>query len=924
MTRLPRLLDSSLNEVRRINPITGSLNLTIIPLSTASLTLPPEEEIPIRSWVEIYSPFGSAGIYRSKAPKNGYGDTETTVELEHAVTEVGDYICETDVEESTTLSAAMAKIWTYYKGSKWQLGTISQTDTVILDIDYDNVLESILSLLEQTPGYMLTFDFSTSPWTLGLASRGTTVTAEGRLGRNVTDASVNYDESELCTRVYIPYDNDGDETYSVINADATTIANYGVIEKRLSGGSYTQAQAAHVANVYLNKHKKPKVGVEINGLDLSEITGESLDSFTIGKMFRLAIPKYSVTVEDCVTALSYEDLYSEDDAINVTVSLADAEDAVIEYIRQQRTSQNAARKSGGRGGRKQAEENKEFWTAINRNDYAITLEAYQRLYGDEYNYSQIEITASHIMSEVAQTANGLYSRIEQTASYLHTEIVDTASGLQSQINQTASQISTLVETASGLQSQITQTASQISLKVDKNGVISAIEQSSETIKISASKIDLVGYVTADTLAADIARAGDLTVNGTIRASTYYLGSGVSPVSLGSGVYDLKITHSGNTYTLQKQTYSNASWVDVDSFSRAITSDSWSWVGGSAKVTLQPQGQDFYSPAIDLVAQHGQVTWDADNKGFSVDLDVDDSNGTTVYQEQAVHFSTLTSYNAGSSSVTVDSVVKDGTTTYSANYKTVYIPTTATASNGETLTVNVSSDISTAYDQGVAEGEGKFSLASVTLQGAAHGSITPILTGQGNSIRVGSAITSSLIDSSTSLRLGAATTLYEAGTSTVVGRGTSVTRYTAGEDKTYYLRNTTATRFTSYMSVMLYRRTGTSTYTEAGNHDWYYKVSSGGTAYYTSNGTANVTLLGSSGTYYQGNGGTYTVQGSAVTAREVVSSGGTVYYQADTAETYYPALGSGGTVYYKAGSAITDLYDEGQTVTDTYYTKTASS
>ena len=853
MTRLPRLLDSSLNEVRRINPITGSLNLTIIPLSTASLTLTPEEEIPIRSWVEIYSPFGSAGIYRSKAPKNGYGDTETTVELEHAVTEVGDYICETDVEESTTLSAAMAKIWTYYKGSRWQLGTISQTDAVILDIDYDNVLESILSLLEQTPDYMLTFDFSTSPWTLGLASRGTTVTAEGRLGRNVTDASVNYDESELCTRVYIPYDNDGEETYSVINADATTIANYGVIEKRLSGGSYTQAQATHVANVYLNKHKKPKIGVEINGLDLSEITGESLDSFTIGKMFRLAIPKYSVTVEDCITALSYEDLYSEDDAINVTVSLADAEDAVIEYIRQQRTSQNAARKSGGRGGKRQAQENKDFWTAINRNDYAITLEAYQRLYGDEYNYSQIEITASHIMSEVAQTANGLYSRIEQTASYLHTEIVDTASGLQS---------------------QITQTASQIALKVSKGDVATQLAVECGNVSITGGNLTVDGYVTSTGLATDIANiqlltiqaislsgglssaSGDIRTGGTVAGAELYRNG----VDMGNAYVSLTDPgYSGNSKTV---TFTKANGgTDTVTFSRAISSGSWSWVGGSAKVTLQPQNQDFYSPALDDYYT-GTKHWNGNM--LLLPVTVYDTNGTDVL----------------------------------------------------TSDINVTG----IYNAAIAE----FTLASITLQGTAHESITPILTGQGNSIRVGSPITSSLIDSSTALRLGAATTLYEAGTSTVVGRGNTITLYNAGEDKTYYLRNTTATRFQSYMQVMLYRRTGTSTYTEAGNHDWYYKVSSGGTAYYTSNGTANVTLLGTSGTYYQGDGGTHTVQGSSVTAREEVSSGGTVYYQADTAETYYPALGSGGTVYYKAGSAITDLYDEGQTVTDTYYTRTASS
>lgn len=62
-------------------------------------------------------------------------------------------------------------------------------------------------------------------------------------------------------------------------------------------------------------------------------------------------------------------------------------------------------------------------------------------------------------------------------------------------------ISTEIKRASDaeeeLSSKITQTASSISTKVEKNGIISAINQTAETISIKASKIDFNGMITAN-------------------------------------------------------------------------------------------------------------------------------------------------------------------------------------------------------------------------------------------------------------------------------------------------------------------------------------------------------------------------------------------------------------------------------------------
>lgn len=59
------------------------------------------------------------------------------------------------------------------------------------------------------------------------------------------------------------------------------------------------------------------------------------------------------------------------------------------------------------------------------------------------------------------------------------------------------------------ESSITQNAENIELKVSKDGVISAINQTSESVTINASKINLTGYITA----TDLATSGSTIING---------------------------------------------------------------------------------------------------------------------------------------------------------------------------------------------------------------------------------------------------------------------------------------------------------------------------------------------------------------------------------------------------------------------------
>ena len=95
----PRLENGS-----RIQPLSMSVNLKIDPLSTASITMGIGEEIGNRVYMELFTEAGSAGWFRTRSPSTGVGQNSSSVELDHAIAEVGDSIINGEVKASKTFS----------------------------------------------------------------------------------------------------------------------------------------------------------------------------------------------------------------------------------------------------------------------------------------------------------------------------------------------------------------------------------------------------------------------------------------------------------------------------------------------------------------------------------------------------------------------------------------------------------------------------------------------------------------------------------------------------------------------------------------------------------------------------------------------------------------------------------------------------
>ena len=546
---LPRVLDANMHELRRLDTLHTSVTLSLEPLSTATLTLPDRETLSIRNWVELYTSMGSAGIFRVRAPSHNYRRDQKEYQLDHGIAEIGDYIIKDDLEiDSSPASTVIPQIFASYTGTLWQLGTIAASDTVSYNGSHEDVLSAILRVLADLPDYCLSINQSSLPWTLSVVQKPQTVTAEGRLARNIESCKISEDDQNLCTRIISP-----DLTGGKLDAD--TISLYGIVEHYAGKDDDTpQAQFEADCARYLAQHKNPLLSIQIDLLDLHQATGEAYDRAELGAMYRLALPDYNVTQQQTITKLNWPDVYGDPGRVKVT--LANEEYTLSRAFHSSSSSTSSAIEKTS----KETEKNKYRWVATDKHVQDHTEILHEA--GLEIDPHGVWIFAKEITSsEAAQTALGASLRVQAqgiTGLVEKTGVNNLPGGYQSimqyssQVKQTADSVSAEVTAArdgqASLSAKFSVQAAAISSKVsstDYNGntIASLINQTATTITLSASKIDLSGYVTASELSTQKARIDNL-VGGTrvdaLSAST--VSAGTLMVD-GSGAYWLSLRDS---------------------------------------------------------------------------------------------------------------------------------------------------------------------------------------------------------------------------------------------------------------------------------------------------------------------------------------------------------------------------------------------
>lgn len=942
MIKLPRLFVEG-EFTKLIHPLALSITENIVPLSTATITLLQEESLPPRSYVELYTPYGSAGMFRVRNPRDAYGDDTTSAELEHMISEVGDYVVKEEISEMVPAAQAIARLFHYYEGRVWALGDIEQIgfEDVAVEIDHESVLDGILDIMSQCPDCYLQFDFNQQPWRINIARKSSTVVAEGRLARNVSSAIVNYDDTELITRLwYKDYTNSDEGEWTFI--DSETIEDYGIIEGKVSTSKdMTDAEKWRTIETYLYEHRYPSVSITIQAAELSRITGERMDQFRIGDRMRIALPDYNFRESEIITKVEWSDVINNPNSVNLT--LGDEEDTVVKYIHDSTSSSG-----GGGGGSKTLDRlYYEFWSEDGYLHSRLEMD-YQHLqteFWEGYNYLSsrveqtarywqaefvnmydglrgfVELTAEHWQSEFQDTYAGLSSRIEQTASYWQaeftdmynglrgyveltaehwqSEFTDTYAGLSSRIEQTAQHWqSELSDTYNGLSSRIEQTAGYWSSYIGNvySGLSSRVLQTENSWSATVTAIGKDGEITAATIATAI---NDGKSGAWIDADNVWIGNDKSTTVIAG-----KLTAADITTDFLKAKIAQIPTLNgiAASFSGNVSTSS-----GVIAYQVYADGNNISNPAMAT-----RITGPSSNV---YTLQYQTADGTW---HDAGTFSRATSLSGAWS----------GTSSSGKSYKVTASPQGTTKTSPSVNALSKSGDPSWAsneksFTQNIlvqdSDGESIY-LGSLSFSGFTKGNFT--------------AVQVSPIDSGKWIRVDStAVTLYNAGTTTVYARGDSITGrevlssggtfyYQAGTAKTYYEagdtiygRGSTVTRYLRSSSGVTLKHDGSARHYDVngnliGNFDWYH-ASSSGTTYYTAGGTAvdylgdggeytvigdsvSVTpinsntgiRIGAAATYYKGNGGQKTVQGTAQDAYKKLSSGGTLYYQNAGSKQYY--------------------------------------
>lgn len=362
--QMPRLLNRDLTENRRLYPDKCSITLNLHPMHTATMHLPQinqsgvlSYEVPVRSFVELFTPVGSAGIFRVSDSETSYGyNAGQTLYLESALSTLTDDL----VIGVQAMTGSVAEVFSTLLEAQttkyWQLGDCEIPDEyeLIYDHAYDNILEAITKLLGMLPDeYYMDLDTLTIPFQMHIRKLPLYDGCEMRLNRNLQSLRVTMDSRNLCTRVYPFGSGEGTDRIGLSSLtgaqymDADTVRTWGVVARTFTEEDiFDSITLQDVATRYLEKYKDPVLSIEAQARELSTVTGLSWDRFTLGKRCRVAMPEYKtdtnmgVAFNEIIITQDWADVYGDPE--NVTVTLANrirtAADEIADLMREATSS----------------------------------------------------------------------------------------------------------------------------------------------------------------------------------------------------------------------------------------------------------------------------------------------------------------------------------------------------------------------------------------------------------------------------------------------------------------------------------------------------------------------------------------------------------------------------------------------------------
>ena len=575
-----------------------------VPLESLSLSLKERESearmvpadmsgINLQSWFRDETNPGAGIVWRVRSIQTAYAIATPTVTLEHIINTLRDRILFGEVNAETisgnrTCTGEEAARYILDRQGDWRLGTFGFNVSSPYDFSGDTLYAALERVTQTCDDAMWTFDMSSYPFTLNIIPKPSGIGSEMRLNRNITAITRTIDRSSMYTRFYPIGKDDLHISEEYISRNDGT---YGVISKvEVDTTLESEDELRAWANERLRKHADPEVTVEVEGLELADATGESLDRIRLGRICRIPMPEFGTTIEERVTELNYQDKVHQPEVVTVKLSnqaedvTHDLLDVISEAIKEGAGPSGSGRAGGGgRGGASQSKKDHAWfedtdehvamcaegiigvdangepnWVRLSQivvDGQGIHQSVEEIQNGNVIRDAKIEVNEHNIAQEVndrSQMGQVLQAKITVEADRITQEVTraSLAEGImKSQIKQTADAITAEVARANMaegvLSSRISVNAQGIEMKVNKNGVISAINQTAESVTIQASKINLSGYVTASQLDATNATISSLRTG----SATFSLMNATNAKLAGYSLYLGTVTISGTQYNV---------------------------------------------------------------------------------------------------------------------------------------------------------------------------------------------------------------------------------------------------------------------------------------------------------------------------------------------------------------------------------------
>ena len=540
--------------------------------STANMTPADMTGITVNSWFQDDTDPGKDIVWRVKSIQQIYGTKTTQITLEHAVNTLKDRILFGEITPEKMSGRKGAKNCTAKEAIQyilkqqgdWTLGTCAFNVSNPYKFDGNSLYDALETVSNSLDGCWWSYDFSTYPFKISFTKKSSDIGTIFRAGRNLTAITKTIDRTGMYTRFY-PIGKDDLHVSGGGYVEKNTAA-YGVISKVETDQTIdTKAELKRWSTERLNRHAEPVVTIEVEGFELSEQTGENMDRLILGRMCYVPLPEFGTEILETITALQYPDKLFKKEVFKAT--LANTKRDVTKIL-------SEALKSGGKGGRASAKKAKEDMAWFEDTNTHVAMCA-KGIVGVDAKGNPNWIRLSQIYVD----GNGISQTVE-TVKNGQDEMKSTIEQHEDDIKQTVEAVGT-------------------DGKITAASICVAIEKAGSAARISADHIILTGKTTINDVMTVLNNSVSIkkpmiTDNITLRSgkSIKFDGNGVTITDEKAAdlIRNLRITQSGNTYTLQKRALGDSDWANVGSFSRAVSSFVVGGGSGKVNVTALPQNQ----------------------------------------------------------------------------------------------------------------------------------------------------------------------------------------------------------------------------------------------------------------------------------------------------------------------------------------------